>query len=346
MRTFRNLALSLVPLAAAMGVGCHKTVVVTQYPVYWPSHVRTVAVLPFRNATPAPEAGLAVSDAFAAALAAQQTCQVLTRQDYRDYVDEARLQEWVREEDVPLAGRFRGFDRAQAFLIGTVTAYSTSTAPQEGRQEVYAYDPDGSRRVVGYKRGTIMGNTGDVAVTVQMIDREGRALFASSAPVHRAVTSTGTPPPMDGPACRAKAVEEAVGILAQQFAPVQRAVPLDKATTFFTASEKAGDQWKKTKKYDASAPEVVVVLRLPPSCAGNRFQVTVIRKGSKHVASREVGTQDIVWREEDSSAGLVLRFPMADLLRAGGGPGDYTANFLSGGRVTLHQDFKIGGRGD
>ena len=344
MRNRRNILISLAALAGALS-GCHKDVIVTQPPPFWPASVRTVAVLPFRNATSAPEAGLAAGDAFGAALARLQICQVLTRADLRDLADDVKLQQWVQEDAAGLAARLRPANRAQAYIVGSVSAYATTTVSQDTRVPVTAEGAGGARRVVGYKNVPVMTYKGEAALTVQMIDAEGRVLYSVSAPVHRAVTSTGSPPPMDAAACRVKALEDAAGVILAQFAPIPRLVELKNAEAFYVAAQRPDGEWKKANKYTPADGSVGVVLRLPPSCEGNTFQVVVTRKASHNVAQHDVASQVIVWRTEDTARGLTLKFPVADLLRAGDGAGQYVASLVSSGQPVIRDEFKISAKG-
>ncbi|MCY2929670.1 MAG: hypothetical protein NTV86_09295 [Planctomycetota bacterium] len=343
MPTSRNALICLAALAASLA-GCHKDLIVTQAPPFWPPSVRTVAVLPFRNATPVPEASLAVSDAFAAALARLGTCHVLTRADFRDVADDVKLQQWVQEDSPALAAHLRGANRAQAYIVGSVALYATTTVAQDTRVPLYADAPEG-RRVVGYKNAPLMTYKGEAALTVQMIDADGRVLYSVHAPVHRAVSSAGSPPPMDAAACRAKALEEAVGVILAQFAPMPRLVELKNAEAFYVAGEHPGKEWKRTSKYTLADRDVAVVLRLPPSCEGNTFQVVITRKASHNVAQHDVASQVIVWRTEDSARGLTLKFPIADVVRAGDGPGQYLASLVSSGQPVIRCEFKISAKG-
>ncbi|MCY2927031.1 MAG: hypothetical protein NT031_16680 [Planctomycetota bacterium] len=190
-----------------------------------------------------------------------------------------------------------------------------------------------------------MTHKGEAALTIQMIDQQGRLLYSVSAPVRRAVTVTGTPPAMDAPACRAKALEEAVGVILAQFSPIPRLVELKNAEAFYVASERAGKEWKRTSKYTLADREVAVVLRLPPSCEGNTFQVVITRKAARDVPQHDLASQIIVWRTEDSAHGLVLKFPMVDLIRAGDVPGHFVASLISSGKPVIHDEFKITAKG-
>ena len=344
MPTSRSSLIWLVAVAAGLP-GCHNDVIITQSPPFWPATVRTVAVLPFRNATPVPVAGLAVSDAFAAALSRLGSCQVLTRADLRDLADDVKLQQWVQEDGPALTARLRGANRAQAYIVGSVALYATTTIAQENRVPVYADAAGGARRVVGYKNVPVVTYKGEAALTVQMIDDQGRLLYSVSAPVHRAVTATGTPPPMDAPACRTKALDEAVSVILAQFAPIPRLVELKNAEAFYVAVERPGKEWKKTNKYTLADRDVAVVLRLPPSCEGNTFQVVITRKASRGVPQHDVVSQMVVWRTEDSARGLTLKFPIADIVRAGDGPGQYAASLVSSGKPVIHDEFKISAKG-
>ncbi|MCY2927032.1 MAG: hypothetical protein NT031_16685 [Planctomycetota bacterium] len=149
MPSVRSHLVCLISLTAL--AGCHKDVIVTQPPPFWPANVQTVAVLPFRNATPAPEAGLVAADAFAAALAKVGSCRVITRADLKDLADDARLQQWVQEDNAALAARLGSANRAQAYIVGSVNLYASTTIAQDNRVPVYADAPGGVRRVVGYK---------------------------------------------------------------------------------------------------------------------------------------------------------------------------------------------------
>lgn len=343
MRTVGSSLACLITLAALSG--CHKDVIVTQPPPFWPANVRTVAVLPFRNATAAPEAGLVAGDAFAGALARMGICQVVTRADLKDLADDVKLQQWIQEDNAALAGRLGRGNRAQAYIVGSITLYASTTIAQENRVPVYADAPGSARRVVGYKSAPVTTHKGEAALTIQMIDNQGRLLYSVSAPVRRAVTSSGAPPSMDAPACRVKALEEAVGVILAQFAPIPRLVELKDAEAFYVASERVGKEWKKTNKYTLADREVVIVLRLPSSCEGNTFQVVLTRKASHNVPQRDVASQIIVWRTEDSARGLTLKFPIADVIRAGDGPGQYVASLVSSGRPVIRDEFKISAKG-
>ncbi|RPI60904.1 MAG: hypothetical protein EHM48_06495, partial [Planctomycetaceae bacterium] len=74
--TLLKCGLLLLLAATALVGGCSRKITITQYPEFWTEDLRTIAVVPFRCTEGNRQAGDAVSEQFARAMAYNRTYSV------------------------------------------------------------------------------------------------------------------------------------------------------------------------------------------------------------------------------------------------------------------------------
>jgi hypothetical protein len=329
-------------LASAALAGCSKTITITQYPVFYKPELKTLAVVPFRNASHDRNAGSAVADHLSAALMSNGTYQVFNRADVKSLLDEHDLQIAFGGNAGAAAAKFKKMGKVQAMLTGTVTTYAATTHTETKQVPQYNYDRNGNRYFTGaYETEIFTRNEANVVVSAALIRvSDGTTIYATPEAVHGTCVSEtgfgGSPPDRDQNACLAAATNDAVQQLVLQFAVCRVDIKVDPSKDFRTASDLYDKKFDYTDKFGVDDEQVLVVLKLPAARDRNRFRIVIV-----HQDEREpVASLDIVWSRDNGSFGYA--FSPKEIV-AHGGPGKYTAKFYSGPEPAMTHDFTIEG---
>ena len=218
--------------------GCTKKMVITQYPSFYTSDLKTVAVVPFRNATNNPAAALSVCDPFAAMLASNGTYRVYNRNDLKTLLDEQDLQIALGSDSSAAAMKFQKIGDVQAIIVGTVSTYSATSNTQQRRDPIYQYNPrTKTNYIAGYRSYAFTRNEGNVSVTASLIRvSDGVTIYATSVPVSAMQYAQGEVPPMDANACLSAAAANVARQLVRTFAVTKREIKIDEGKALRTAT--------------------------------------------------------------------------------------------------------------
>lgn len=330
----------LLLLAASVG-GCSKKMWITQYPAWYSAELKTIAVVPFRNATSSQGAGEAISEQLARAMMANGTYEVATQSDVAAMSDQADLMLYAQGADAAeTAEKFATLQKVQAILVGTVTTYSATTQRQHVRKPIYQYNKRTKQRyIAGYEEYDQVRNEGNVAVTAALIRVPGgETIHATPGPLGATHFSQsgngGSPPERDRYGCLAGAAQETVADLVQEFAVTRQQIEVS-PKDFRTAQELYEGQWDYSDKFAADDEEAYLVLTLPACCDRNRFRLTIVRKDEREYLHE----RDFTWDAQYGHYGY--RFSPKEIAAAGGGPGRYVAKFYSSQEPILEHTFTI-----
>jgi len=331
----RLLVVLLLPAGLISAGGCSRKIWIVQYPAFYSSKLKTVAVVPFRNQSTGKNAGNIVSGKLASALAANGAYKVFNRNDLKTLMDESDLQIALGTDTSDAAGKFRKLTDVQAIVTGAVTTYSATSNNQRRQDPIYATDRRGNSYIQGYRTYVYTRNEANVSVTASLIRvRDGTGIYATPAPASARVGSEGSPPRKDPYACITEAADVVVGQLLEQLAPIRKQVKVDPSKALRTASELYDNKWAFTDTFEAGDQKMYVVVSLPACCDRNRFRLVIVSKDQR----RELARQDIVWSREHAGFGYV--FSPKDIA-AGAGPGVYEVKLYSGPEPVLRHTFKI-----
>ena len=119
-----TIAFSTCAMLIVLG-GCSQSFTAREYPAFYDPSLRTVAVVPFRNETHAPSAGLMATVDLAAALQVNGTYSIIPPQKLRSLIREKKLSELSRTDSAKNAEELRRLGSVQAFIMGRVLRDST-----------------------------------------------------------------------------------------------------------------------------------------------------------------------------------------------------------------------------
>jgi len=338
MRALSIVTRRVAPLlltALMVAGGCDKKIIIHQTPAFYNPNIKSIAVLPFRNESTARSMnpGNIIADKLAAALRANGTYRVYSRNELKTLMDEADLQ-------AALSGKASGADfsrmmNVDAILTGAVTTYAATSQNRSVQKPVYNYAPDGTAYVARTISQTFTRNEANVAATASLLRKSDSAtLHSTPGPVHRQYWADGSPPRLDVYGCAAVASDQVVALLVEQFAVVRKEVKI-KSKAIQTATGLYDNKWDFEKKFKTTDEKMIVVVELPPSCDRNRFRLTIVRKGERVDLAEKVFT----WTTKYRTFGY--NFSPRDIAAKGGGPGDYVVKFYSGPEPVLERKFKI-----
>ncbi len=337
-RRFATLSIFIV-LSGFSTVGCSKKIWITQYPPFYRSDLKNVAVVGFRNATGVRGADLVVGDALATALMANGTYRIYNRNDLQLLLDESDRRSMLTGEDAAaLAKKFAKRGKVQAILSGTVTAYSATSHSQRKQQPVMAWDPVRKRQVWtgAYNRYTWTRNEANVQVAAALLRTDGTTIYATPTPAQYRAWAEGSPPKADPQACLSTAVQQVVHQLVRRFAITRLQIKVS-PKDFRTASDYYDGKWAFTNNFSISDQKAYFVVKLPAVCDRNRFRVTIIRKGAR----KDLVSMNLLWSKAHSATGRGLQFSPRDIAARGGGSGTYVIKFYSGPEPVMKHEFRI-----
>ena len=316
---------------AFLASGCGVPINITQYPSWYdptdPStHVKSLAVLPFRNRAPRAKndnAGESVAEELAGLLQRSGT--------YGNVYNRANLEAMLSEQDLKIAlgsgstqsmsTVFRKMANVEAFLTGAVTGYSSDSKTTTQRIPQYITNfKTGQRRFVGYQTITTIHNSANVTVTATLSRASNGSSIHDTGPITQPFRSSGTSPRYSEAGCLAQAKLTAVGSMLAQFGIVRKTIEVS-GDALQTAVSKHDGKWKKSGKFKTSDPKLYAVLTLPDSCEHNMFQVKIAHSKD----GPALATRTVRWKKGYSRTGLGLEFSPRKL-----GPGKYVAKFYPG----------------
>jgi hypothetical protein len=338
MRTLPTVLRRIVPLlvvALALASGCDEEITIHQTPAFYNPQIKTIAILPFRNESSAKSMnpGNIIADKLAAALRANGTYRVYSRNELKTLMDEADLQAALSGN--PSATDFSRMMNVDAVLTGAVTTYAATSANRSVQKPVYNYAPDGTAYVARTISQTFTRNEANVAVTASMLRKsDSTTMHSTPGPIHRQIWADGSPPRLDVYGCAAAAGDQVVALLVEQFAVVRKVVKI-KSKAIQTATGLYDNEWDFEKKFKTTDEKMIVVVELPPSCDRNRFRITIVRKDERV----DLAEKEFTWTTKYRTFGY--NFSPKDIAAKGGGPGDYVVKFYSGPTMVMDRKFKI-----
>lgn len=331
--------LSLLAIASACLVaGCGKKITITQYPAFYSPDLKNIAVLPFRNASDVKQAGDAFSDHLTRAVMGNGTYKVFSQNDFAALENQRDLMIYAQGgETADVAAKFKTLKDLQAVLVGTVTTYAATSNTRTEQTPQYSYDKKGNPIYMGQTVRQITRNEGNVVASAALVRvRDGATIWASTTPIQGRSAAEGSPPSMDPYAVLNDATAKAVNQLVSEIAVTRVEISLNPKKDFRTATGLYDNKWEYTDKFSANDEKMFIVLRLPPRCDRNRFNVTIVRKEQR----QDLAQCEVIWQRNFPECGQGLEFSPKKLAELGG-RGEYTAKFYSGPEPVMTHDFKI-----
>jgi len=329
----------LLLLAVIPGVGgCSKKIQVVQVPEFWTPELKTIAVVPFTNATRDRGAALVVADALAAALRTNGTYRVYNRNELEQLLNERDRQIAFGSDPAAAAKQISAIPNVQAILVGTVNTYAVDRQVDHRKQPQYAYDENGNPYVIGYVQYDFVRNTGSASVSASLIRvPSGSPIQSTPGAVHQEYFSEGSPPRLSEHSCRELAVRDVVGAMVEQFAVVRKVIEVKEKEALRLSTGLFEGKWEEADQFSIHDNQMFVVVSLPPAADRNRFRIGIVPKGGREV----IASQDIVWSRNFPQRGQGFPFSPKDLLAKAGGAGEFTVKLYSGEEPVLTRDFKI-----
>ena len=332
-----HFRLLMVGIAALVLGGCTKQITIIQYPPFWTSELKSIAVMPLKCEDK--QVGEMMADDLANRIRATNTYHtVLNPSDLQVMAKLQDTQIAYGDDEAAMAAQLRKIPNlnVQAILVGRVTNYTATTRSEQRQEPIMVWDnrsqqmvPSGSYRTFVWTR-----NESNVGATASLIRLgNGSTLWAMQQPASWQHWAEGSPPTMDRFACRTAAVGVVVGQLVENFAIIYKKVEVKPAETFFVATEYYEGKWE-TRKSFAGDSKLTLVLRLPAQCDRNRFRIAIIKKDQR----KELFTQDTTWTRDVPQKGQSWEVNPATL-----GTGSFVAKLYSGlqDEPVLTADFSI-----
>jgi len=302
---------SLLLTAVCCFMGCTKTIEISHYPEFYTADLRSVAVLPFDNDTLNVRAGQYLTERLAKSLRANGTYKIADPRQLANRLGAEQLKKLPPSDKQAAAGLIGNLGDTQAFIIGTVTTFTSARYAYTSARYTYrrwwnrgygyrwyAYDP-----YLYYPVRYYSHNEGRVRARASLvIISDGSIVSETAVSVGKAVFSDGDPPNMTPDECLVKAARRVVDRLVDRFAVVRRRikVPLDKALR--TADGRDGGKWRLADRFDANSEGIHVVVSLPPECHKNQFRLEVIETGRTEVLIH----REFVWSNRRKEYELVI----------------------------------------
>ena len=336
MRTTTICLLAMMGVAFLAGCG-EKKMAITQYPEFYTSDLKAIAVVPFQSEARNPRAGAIVSETFARALQQNGTYKVFKQNDLKAIMDQQDIEIFAGTGDASqAAASFRPGGKVQALMVGTVTMYEVSRDEQPRSDPVYGTDRQGRRVQTGWRNYTVTRIEATVSVSAALIRvSDGTQIHATSMATGKA-EEVGELVRRDQHECLRVATEDAVNQLVEQFAVVNKEVSIGKDAIRLARSG-AGGQRNFTDKFSVNDRSALLVVTLPNSCDRNAFQWVICRdKGDN-----ELDGDSFLWTRDAGRGGMTWDIVPAQIAQDGGGAGNYTAQLLSGTSVVATRKFKL-----
>ena len=332
----------LTLLAVSALNGCSKKIHITQYPVFWDKAPKSVAVTPFRNETQLQNIGMQVTSDLAAILTDNNSYTVADRTLLKAYLEEHDLQMAFSSDQQVAAAKPMEIGKAQAILTGVVTTCNWPRTRREAKTVVQRFRNSNGTSYTRPVTQYVYTNEAELKANASLL----RITSAGPKVIHTCTvrgyeSSSGESPKYSRQACLARARQDVVQQLLEQFAVVKTVVKVKPDETFFTVTgQPYAGKWPKEKKFSlASGQKIILVVKLPPKCDRNTFRITVSRKK----AHTDLLSFELPWKREMSAnpAGKQIVIDPADLAAKGDGPGDYVIRLFSDGHPKPAIEHKI-----
>ena len=344
----------LAVLAAALG-GCTTKLTVRHHPSFYDPSLKTVAVLPFANATLSDKAGEFLADRLAEALKANGTYQIVGPRELPAPLAAAGQKQPGSVDLGATAAALRELGGVDAFLVGTVRNFSADHASYLEVDDWYPgfgwgysrwgryYGYGGYHRHGGYgwyggavvyrRRSYTHALVAADAALVRVSD--GKMIHATPGTLTARVQSDRSPSKtrIEALVAAARAV---AARLVDEFAVTSQTVKISKGKTLRTARpDKEADKLDFTGGFRIDEEVIYVLLTLPAAADRNEFRLTITPKGRDEPLAEET----VRWSAADES--VRLTFSPRELADAAGGPGKFDLRLYAGEKLVLKRGFQI-----
>ncbi len=336
MSGMHRWAIALVLAFFCVLGGCSKKITVIQFPEFYTPELKTIAVVPFTNATNNRGAGSVLTDAVASGMRANGTYKVFNRNELEALLSERDRQIAFGNDPKAAADKFAGMN-VQAILVGTVNTYDSSTNSDRRQEPQYIYDKYGNQQFAGNRVYTYTRNEGHVSVSLSLLRVPGGVpIHSTAAPAQGDAADEGSPPQLDRTACLSAATQVAVARAVEEFCVVRKTIEVKEKDALLVASERVDGKWQETSEFSSGETSMFVVVNLPPAADRNRFRIVIVPKDSREVVAR----MDITWSRNFPERGEGFQFSPSEIA-AKAGAGDYTVKLYAGEEPVLMRDFQI-----
>ena len=333
------IILAVFTASVIMG-GCETKFTVDHYPDFYKPSIKSVAVLPFENATNHKGAGEIMASNLSIALAGNATYKV---------TGPAQLEQTLKEKEMPalnqndykqVAKELAELDKYQAFIAGKVLSDSFNTTFIEPYDDDYMYYGDYPYWYYPYWYTPYWYYPYDyeygrayVSVEVSMVDIPDGAILDMTA-VKAAADISDASSSLKKYASQ-MALDNLSKKIVANFAvvPVEIAVYPDKAIR--TADSYEQESWHFIKTFSSDQESMYVVLCLPGAAAMNKFKLTITPQNNP---TQIISSKDFTWKRDKYCQGI--EFSPKQIAQSNG-PGHYSAHFISMGSTVLTRHFKI-----
>jgi hypothetical protein len=343
----RRIVLPLLlalPLLAA-GAGCSATFAVRHYPEFYDPQIRNVAVVPFANSTPSPQAGQFVAERLAEALRVNGTYTVTGPREVAAKLAEAKVALPPAVDPKAWAETLRKAGLTGEFIFGAVRGFSSDRSTYVVAEDYWDEGPGwGWRHQRGYGYGYGGGYTvyrqytyvdGYAAAEASMFHiADGQTVYAMPGPLADRVRC-GEPCATTSGQAVMVATDRLAAKMVFVFAVTPMELEVSKSDTLRTARKREDGQWKFTSDFPVAGPTMFVIVRLPQEAARNDFRVVVARAKDPKPAAEHV----FQWGPRDET--ITIGFEPAKVAEAGGGPGAYEVRLYCNGNFVLKQSIDL-----
>jgi hypothetical protein len=275
---------SLLLAAVCCFTGCTKTIEISHYPSFYTTGLKSVAVLPFDNDTLNVRAGQYVTERLVKSLRINGTYKIAGPNQLAARLGVEQLKK-LPAFDRQAAARLIGkLENTQAFIIGTVTTFTSAGYNYRWRSRGYGYPWYVYDPYWRYPTNYYTHNEGRVRAHVSMVlISNGSIVSETPVRLSKTVFSDGDPPYMTSDECLVEAARHIVDRIVDRFAIVRRRVKVPLGKALRTADGRDGGKLQLTDRFDADSKGIHAVVSLPPACNGNRFRLEVIKAGRSEV---------------------------------------------------------------
>ena len=330
----------LVILFAFAISGCGAKFMVSKYPDFYKSSIKSLAVLPFMNETSHKGAGIAVATHVSAAFAANGTYKVTDPAKLDNILKNNNLPEISQDDNNAAAEELAKLGTYQAYLQGRVLSDSfiNTVIGYYDNDDIFYDDspywnsPYWYPSYWYYPYYYVEKGYAYVSADVSIISIPDGSVL-DTVNVKASVDES------DSPELKRYTMQIALNKLADKIVnafaivPVEINVQPDKAMK--TANAMGPGEWKYTKTFSQDQKSMFVVICLPESAAMNQFEIAITPRGKP---SNKISS--IVYTWEKGRYCQNVEFSPSQIARKNG-PGNYSVQFISRGQIIFSRNFKI-----